>query len=66
MTKQLKPYPIWVCRECGYKAALSCRCMDQVFTVSTWHTDECGVCGAVVACTEPRDFGYPLFEGCEA
>lgn len=54
----LKPYPAWVCNDCGGKAS-----GGRQFLISTYHTDTCGVCGEITACTEPRDFYYPKFEG---
>ena len=34
--------------------------------VATWHIGECGVCGETKEVTQPRDFGYPHFKGCES
>ena len=47
----MKPYPAWVCVECGLKYG------RIVPKHATWHTDTCCICGAVVGVTEPRDFG---------
>jgi hypothetical protein len=49
-----KPYPWWICRPCGF-AYGRFPCQDRV---STYHTDTCGICGEVTACSEPRDFGH--------
>lgn len=59
----LKPYPTWVCRACGLGA--SNRKADGALLVSTFHQGLCEVCGRVTAVTEPRDYGYPKFEGHE-
>ncbi len=45
-------YPMWICADCGEKYG------NRPFGVSTWHEDVCGVCGLVVAVTEPRDCGH--------
>lgn len=47
-----RDYPVWVCYTCGDRHGFK-KC-----GVSTWHDDECGVCGEVTAVTEPRDFGH--------
>jgi len=60
MDVKLKPYPIWVCQSCGSKAS-----KRGQMAISSWHNDKCGVCGANCPVTEPRDFYYPKFEGCE-
>ena len=31
--------------------------------LATYHMDTCDVCGVYKEVTEPRDFGYPEFEG---
>lgn len=48
------PYPEWICRPCGMAHGRT----PSRDHVSTYHTDTCGICGAVTACSEPRDFGY--------
>ena len=56
---KLKAYPIWICPDCGLKngkVSTACGC----YTV---HNGKCDVCGVEKAVTEPRDFGYPEFEG---
>jgi len=53
-----KPYPTWVCSDCGKKAS-----KKGQFMCSTWHKGKCGVCGEIKAVTEPRDFHYPKFRG---
>ena len=58
-----------VCRECGISAnVLTClkkfgqRPMQLAFSVSTFHTSTCDVCGSKdVPVTEPRDFFHPDF-----
>lgn len=57
-TMKNKPYPIWICRDCGKKHTTKGQ-----FEVSTWHIDTCNVCGEEKECTEPRDFYYPNFPG---
>ena len=65
-----KPYPTWVCAECGYNGrryTLTITDRDWFLGyaggIATWHTGICGVCTKVKAVTEPRDFGYPHFKG---
>lgn len=59
----MKPYPTWVCYDCAIVA------FDPISTghklgISTYHEgDKCGVCGEKKATTQPRDFGYPEFNG---
>lgn len=59
----LKPYPTWCCFLCGHYAQDD---KSKIFQNSTWHIDKCDACGWVVSVTQPRDFGYPNFEGHEA
>jgi hypothetical protein len=47
-------YPAWICRPCGFAYGR----FPSQDRVSTYHTDTCGICGEVTACTEPRDFGH--------
>ena len=47
-----RDYPVWVCYPCGDRHGFK-KC-----GVSTWHDDECGVCGEFASVTEPRDFGH--------
>ena len=55
----LKPYPVWVCSDCGKKAS-----KKGQMEFSTWHIGDCGVCGeGGKYVTEPRDFFYPWFKG---
>lgn len=56
--KKLKPYPHWVCNECGLKAS-----KGRQYKVSTWHIGKCEVCGEEKEVTESRDFFYPKFKG---
>jgi len=53
-----KDYPEWVCYDCGIEAS-----EGNVFELSSWHDDVCGVCHEKKSCTEPRDFYYPDFKG---
>lgn len=55
---ELKPYPSWVCYECGIKAS-----KGKSYVCSTYHDGICDVCGEEKSVTEPRDFFYPDFEG---
>ena len=55
-----KPYPIWVCYDCGNKAQQD---KSKIFSISTYHIKKCDVCEEVKAVTQARDFGYPMFEG---
>lgn len=45
--------PDWVCYPCGSKWGYT-----KPFTLSTYHEDNCGVCGQRTSVTEARDFGY--------
>lgn len=58
---KLKPYPIWVCRNCAYKASA----YSPASRTPTFHEGKCNVCGRIRGVTEPRDYGYPKFEGHE-
>lgn len=61
---KLKPYPTWVCKPCGILASEEQGA--KILSGSTFHDGRCDVCGRFpVAVTEPRDFGYPRFEGHE-
>lgn len=65
----LKPYPTWCCYDCGWearKATLNEYPLKPMTGVSTYHVETCQVCGSEVSVTQPRDFGYPNFEGHEA
>ncbi len=57
----MKKYPNWVCLECGREAAKNSN--TKQLSLSTWHTDTCDVCQKEKACTQPRDFGNPVFKG---
>lgn len=57
---KLKPYPTWVCHECGWNATHKYPPAN-----CTIHEDKCDVCGKIRGVTEPRDYGYPKFEGHE-
>lgn len=63
--KNLKPYPTWVCNECGIPASLKQGISLPVSNCPTFHIGKCDVCGVKAAVTEPRDYGYPKFEGHE-
>jgi hypothetical protein len=52
-----RKYPSWVCRECGMAAS-----GGKSFALSTYHLDECDVCGKEKEVTQPRDFFYPKFK----
>lgn len=54
----LKPYPEWVCFDCGKKVD---KTKGRMFY--TCHESNCDVCGEVKSVTAVRDFGYPSFEG---
>ena len=65
-----KPYPSWVCHECGNNGkryTLSQKkYLGRGTFCSTIHEGTCGVCGKVKSVTEPRDYGYPHFKGHKA
>lgn len=61
MSHKLKPYPVWVCYDCGITASMG----RKLHEYATYHPDTCDVCGQDKACTEPRDFQYPDFPGHE-
>ena len=61
--KKLKPYPAWVCLDCGDKASEKAGNNPLCFICSTIHLGICGVCGEKKAVTKPRNFFYPPFEG---
>jgi nucleoside 2-deoxyribosyltransferase len=61
VSESTKPYPHWVCNDCGIKAANASQ--TDIFQVSCWHEGDCEVCDKQVMVTEARDFGYPDFEG---
>ncbi len=56
--KKLKPYPNWVCDECGLKAS-----KGNSFEMSCYHVGKCEACGKFKPVTQSRDFFYPKFEG---
>jgi hypothetical protein len=56
----MKYYPGWICIDCGRKYGTA-----YEGHVATFHTDLCGWCGEEKAVTEPRDYGYPDYEGGE-
>jgi hypothetical protein len=57
MKTKKNEYPTWVFRKCGEKAS-----SGRAFGISSYHMDECGVCGKHTAVTESRDFFYPEFK----
>lgn len=59
--EKLKPYPTWICNDCGNKACYSQHRHPSL--MSTYHIGICDVCGEKTFVTEPRDFGYPKFRG---
>ena len=60
----MKPYPSWCCKQCGtFARKMMGRDPAPEYHVSTYHMDTCDVCGVYTEVTEPRDFGYPEFEG---
>ena len=59
-TKSKRPYPSWICDECG---RLHGKRPEGNPYGATWHIGECGICGTGgVEVTECRDFGH-LREG---
>lgn len=62
---KLKPYPIWVCPACAVPAARAQGLSMPDVNRQTFHIDKCDICGGKTIVTEPRDYGYPKFEGHE-
>lgn len=54
-TNSEKPYPVYVCHDCGSKYG------KRRALMSTFHRGTCGVCGKEKSVTEPRDYGSPKF-----
>ena len=44
--------PEWVCLDCGERYG------RRPLGLTTFHWDECGVCGQETAVTQPSDYGY--------
>lgn len=63
-------YPHWVCNQCGWVASFATQITrgkqpdktEVAFKLSTYHVDNCEVCGKETWVTEARDFFYPDFE----
>jgi hypothetical protein len=55
--KKFKPYPDWICSDCGMKYG------KPRTDVSTFHMAKCDVCGNKKSVTQPRDYGYPTIPG---
>jgi hypothetical protein len=53
------PYPQYVCHSCAIDAGGHMKNTDGV----TSHEGPCDVCGLTKTLTEPRDYGWPKFEG---
>jgi|688.fasta_scaffold01478_39 hypothetical protein len=51
----LKPYPQWICNNCGKEHGN--RPEGNPYG-ATYHMGTCGICGEVSEVTEPRDFGH--------
>ena len=51
-------YPAWICSDCARKMEYPPRTF-----LSTFHPGECGWCKRKVAVTQPRDFGWPPYDG---
>lgn len=52
-----------VCWDCGHAALeLPINKIKKNFLISTYHKGKCDVCKQDKSVTEPRDFGYPIFE----
>ena len=58
----MKPYPSFVCAECGRKAQKDKR---KMHSISTMHKGVCEVCTRSRMVTAAIDFGYPKFKGYE-
>lgn len=55
-----------VCSDCGKKAlTLPENKGKSQYSISTWHTCKCDVCGEEKPVTQARDFMYPVFERIE-
>jgi hypothetical protein len=57
-----KPYPAWVCHDCGTRFGTwyeDGEYLGPSHHNATYHYDTCDVCGMHdVPCTEPRDYGH--------
>jgi hypothetical protein len=64
--KRTKPYPAWVCNNCGVKYGAWYQggsYSGPKNHCSTNHYGTCGVCGKTnVSVTEPRDYGHLVKE----
>ena len=61
--KKLKPYPVWVCHDCGIAAMTKTDLKKRKSFIATYHMGICEVCNEKRAVTEPRDYGHPKFKG---
>jgi hypothetical protein len=52
-------YPAWVCGQC----AVAHGGIWAKGHVATFHDGPCGWCGENRAVTEPKDYGYPIYDG---
>jgi len=55
--KKLKPYPEFICVECGVRFGVFKK------TLSIYHVGICEFCGKEDQLTNSRDFGYPPLQG---
>lgn len=51
-------YPGWVCSDCAYKNGG----LFPKGHCATFHAGICGWCSQKKTVTQPRDYGYPLYE----
>lgn len=52
-------YPSEICTPCGQKHGAARRPNH----IATYYPGVCGWCGEATIVTEPRDWGYPRYEG---
>jgi hypothetical protein len=58
-TTRSETQPDWVCSPCGTKWGYAKTPFSHIGEImSTYHEDNCGVCGERTSVTEARDYGY--------
>jgi len=52
-------YPSWICGQC----AIDHGGIWKKGHVATFHDGFCGWCSQIRSVTQPKDYGYPAYEG---